>query len=82
MERDMMTLGGTDERPQRFYVKYGFGNDYHVVDDAGKSVFQADSKAEAIKKSQELNGFTPADGNEQTYERQTGLEAAKKQKRS
>jgi hypothetical protein len=45
---------------------------YKVVDRSGNYVvFRSYSKSEAIAKSQELNYFTPIDGDEATYALQT-----------
>ena len=64
----------------RYRLKYGDRSGY-VVRDYGlrihPTVFKSDSKSLCIAKAQELNGFTPIDGDEQTYGRQT-TEAARK----
>ncbi len=55
---------------------------YVVVNyDTKKIVFQSHSKTEAIADSQERNGFSIVDGDEETYGKQTGSSAAIKKRR-
>lgn len=60
----------------RFQVELGYSKaaGYCVRDTQVRSkvviVFRSNSKSECITKAQELNGFTPVDGDEQTYGRQ------------
>jgi len=56
---------------QRYLVTYAKQNLYAVIDrKEHRYKFTSASKSECIAKSQELNGFSPIDGNEQTYARQ------------
>lgn len=51
--------------------KFHCGTRYCVYDSQErKLVFKAFTKPEAIAKAQELNGFSPVDGSEQTYAHQ------------
>lgn len=60
--------------PHRYHVKHGDSGGYIVQDTMMKQkrviVFRSDSKRACITKAQELNGFTPVDGLEQTYAQQ------------
>ena len=54
----------------RYRLKYGDRGGYVVRDSGLRThpiVFKSESKSLCIAKAQELNGFTPIDGNEQTY---------------
>jgi hypothetical protein len=58
----------------RYQVQYGNNRDGrgYIVRDTGVkgkrvAVFMSDSKRACITKAQELNGWTPADGLENTY---------------
>jgi hypothetical protein len=60
---------------QRYLVQHGqterCRSPYYVWDIAEKSVvFESSDKTATIAKSQELNGFTPTDGDPATYARQ------------
>lgn len=59
---------------QRFRLTYsGTCNAYDLNDEeTGKIVFQSLRKSEVIAESQKRNGFTPINGDEQTYAKQTG----------
>lgn len=59
----------------RYQVQYGGsgrGNRGYIVwdDETKEVVFQGDYKPACIARAQKLNGFTPTDGSEQTYNRQ------------
>lgn len=57
----------------RYRVTYGDNGGYAVRDRHTRrypTVFKSSSKIECIRKAQELNGFTPADWDEQTYGKQ------------
>lgn len=64
----------------RYQVKYGDDGEYVVRDTMFETkpiVFRSKSKSTAIAKSQKLNGFTPIDGDEQTYASQVTQANAK-----
>jgi hypothetical protein len=64
----------------RYKLKYGDNGGYVVRDTGIKGhpiLFRSHSKSETIAKTQELNGFKPVDGDEQTLGRQI-TEAARK----
>lgn len=57
----------------RYKVLYGerqLGDTKRYVVSNGTDREQFDSKVDAIKASQSLNGYTPVDGSESTYGRQ------------
>ncbi len=63
----------------RYRVTYGDNGGYAVKDSQLRTkptVFRAMSKVACISKAQEMNGFEPADGDEQTYGRQVANAAA------
>ncbi len=57
---------------QKYKIVYIYGNRYSVQDiETGDNVFISYSKSEAIGESQRLNNYSPIDGDEQTYAKQT-----------
>jgi hypothetical protein len=56
----------------KYHMTYGdlYGRKGYVVVLNGVTVFQSNSKSEAIAEAQRRNGFEPVDGDEQTYVRQ------------
>lgn len=65
--------------PHRYFVAIGVGGSGHCVVDTRepnrkkREVYRSDSKCEVIAEAQRRNGFSPVDGDEQTYAKQIGL---------
>ena len=54
----------------KYTLEYGTDN-YTVRDPKGKIIYLSYSKSHAIKRAQKLNGYEPADGEENTYNQQS-----------